>query len=119
VTWQVDLANMVGFFSLPVETIIYRIVQEALTNIGKHAHPTIVTIFSKKKNQQVHFVVQDNGTGFNIQELSSRDTARGLGLAAMQERLKMVGGSFEIQSREQEGTRLSFTIPALPEEEKP
>jgi PAS domain S-box-containing protein len=111
VNWQVDLMDLEGLFSLPVQTIIYRIIQEALTNIGKHAHPTLVTIFSKKENQQVHFVVQDNGTGFNVQELSSRDTTRGLGLAAMEERLKMVGGSFEIQSWEQEGTRFGFTIP--------
>jgi PAS domain S-box-containing protein len=48
VTWQVDLADLEGLFPLPVQTIIYRILQEALTNIGKHAHPTVVTISSKK-----------------------------------------------------------------------
>ena len=40
ITWQVDLVDLGGLFSLPVQTIIYRIFQEALTNIGKHAHPT-------------------------------------------------------------------------------
>jgi PAS domain S-box-containing protein len=119
VNWQVDLADMVGLFSLPVQTTIYRIIQEALTNIGKHAHPTRVIISAQKEPDHMHFVVQDNGTGFNVQDLSSRREGRGLGLAALEERLKMVGGSFEIQSREQEGTRLNFTIPIFPEGEKP
>jgi signal transduction histidine kinase len=105
---------------LPVQTTIYRIVQEALTNIGKHANPNMVTISSTKEKHQVHFVVQDDGAGFDAaQEFSSRSSGRGLGLVAMEERLNMVGGTFEIQSRVKEGTRLSFTIPAIPEGERP
>jgi PAS domain S-box-containing protein len=119
VTWQVDLADLQGLFSLPVQTIIYRTMQEALTNIGKHAHPTLVTISSKKEPSQVNFVVQDNGIGFDPQELGSRGSGRGVGLVAMEERLNMIGGSFEIHSRDQEGTRLSFTIPILQEGDKP
>jgi signal transduction histidine kinase len=93
--------------------------QEALTNIGKHSHPTLVTISSKKEPSQVNFVVQDNGIGFDPQELGSRGSGRGVGLVAMEERLNMIGGSFEIHSRDQEGTRLSFTIPILQEGDKP
>jgi signal transduction histidine kinase len=119
ITWEVDLADLEGLFSLPVQTIIYRIMQEALTNIGKHANCTEVTIRSQTENGQVHFVVQDNGAGFNAQALGSRDSGLGLGLVAMEERLNMLGGSFEIHSREQEGTRLSFIIPILPAGEKP
>jgi PAS domain S-box-containing protein len=120
ITWQVDLVDLEGFFSLPVQTIIYRIMQEALTNIGKHANPTLVSITAKKEQSQVHFVVQDNGQGFDAaQEFGSHSSSRGIGLVAMEERLNMVGGSFEIQSREQEGTRLSFTIPTLPEGDRP
>jgi PAS domain S-box-containing protein len=120
ISWQVDLANLEGLFSLPVQTTIYRIVQEALTNIGKHANPNMVTISSTKEKHQVHFVVQDDGAGFDAaQEFSSRSSGRGLGLVAMEERLNMVGGTFEIQSRVKEGTRLSFTIPAIPEGERP
>jgi signal transduction histidine kinase len=104
----VDLKNL---FSLPVQTIIYRIFQEALTNIGKHAHPTTVTISSKKEGNRVNFVVQDNGAGFDVEEVDSGGAGRRIGLAAMKERLSMVGGSFTIQSRRQRGTRLSFTIP--------
>jgi len=120
ITWQVDLADLEGLFSLPVQTTIYRIVQEALTNIGKHANPTAVTISSKRTNDQVRFIVQDDGAGFDAaQALGSRSSGRGVGLVAMEERLNMVGGSFAIESRAQEGTRLSFTIPALPEGKSP
>ena len=118
ITWQVDLVDLEGLFSSPVQTIIYRTMQEALTNIGKHGHPDAVTISTTKEPDQVHFVVQDNGKGFNVQDLGSHGTVRGLGLVAMEERLNMIGGSLEIQSREQQGTRLSFTIPTLPEGEK-
>ncbi len=120
ITLQVDLVDLEGFFSQPTQTIIYRIMQEALTNIGKHANPTLVSITAKKEHSQVHFVVQDNGQGFDVaQDFGSRSSARGVGLMAMEERLNMVGGSFEIQSRYQEGTRLSFTIPTLPEGNRP
>jgi len=119
VAWQVDLADLEGLFSLPVQTIIYRVCQEALTNIGKHAHPTAVTISSKKEQQRVHFVVQDNGAGFDLKELDSGARGRRIGLVAMEERLHMVGGSFKIQSRKQRGTRISFTVPIKPYEAKP
>ena len=116
--WQVDLGNLEGMFSLPVQTIIYRLIQEALTNIGKHANCTIVTISSRKEQDRVRLTVQDNGAGFNLDSLNSR-AGRGVGLVAMEERLNMIGGSFAIESREQQGTTLSFTIPTLPEGEKP
>jgi PAS domain S-box-containing protein len=119
ITWQVDLADMEGLFSLPVQTTIYRILQEALTNIGKHANPSTVNISSTKENHQVRFIVGDDGAGFDVAQLSSRSSGRGVGLVAMEERLNMVGGTFEIQSRVNEGTRLSFTIPAIPEGERP
>jgi PAS domain S-box-containing protein len=120
INWQVDLINMEGLFSLPVQTTIYRIVQEALTNIGKHANPNMVTISSTKENHQVRFVVQDDGAGFDAARvLGSRSSSRGVGLVAMEERLNMVGGTFEIESQVHEGTRLSFTIPAIPEGERP
>jgi signal transduction histidine kinase len=120
ISWQVDLAELEGLFSLPVQTTIYRIVQEALTNIGKHADPTAVTISCTIDGHQVNFIIQDNGQGFDMaQVLGSSQAGRGVGLVAMEERLNMVRGSFDIQSRENEGTRISFTIPTLPAGEKP
>jgi signal transduction histidine kinase len=116
--WRVNLTDLEGMFSLPVQTIIYRLIQEALTNIGKHANCTVVQISCRKEQGQVRLTVQDNGAGFDLEEFNSR-AGRGVGLVAMEERLNMIGGSFAIESREQEGTTLSFTIPTLPEGEKP
>jgi PAS domain S-box-containing protein len=119
-TWEADLPDLDGLFSLLVQTIIYRTVQEALTNIGKHADPKHVTVTAVKEGSHVRFAVQDDGRGFDVdQVLNGHGAGRGVGLAAMEERLHMVDGSFAIQSREQEGTRLSFTIPILPEGERP
>jgi PAS domain S-box-containing protein len=116
ITWKVDLPALHGLFSLPVQTIIYRLVQEALTNIGKHANPEHVTVFAVKERSRVNFVIQDDGAGFDMLEVL--DSASGLGLAAMEERLNMVGGSFAIWSQKAEGARLSFSVPTLPEDER-
>ncbi len=111
IAWEADLVQLKGRFSLPVQTVIYRACQEALTNIGKHAHPSRVTVSTTLKQDRVEFSFDDNGRGFDLQEPISGGPGRGMGLAAMEERLKMVGGTLTIQSRKQEGTRLSFTIP--------
>jgi PAS domain S-box-containing protein len=119
IAWEADLPDLDGLFSLPVQTIIYRTVQEALTNIGKHADPEHVTVTAVKEGSQVRFAIQDDGSGFDVSRvLGGQGAGGGLGLAAMEERLHMVGDSFAIQSREGEGTRLSFTIPIPPEGER-
>ncbi len=115
ITWEADLMELKGLFSLPVQTVIYRACQEALTNIGKHAHPTRVTVATTLKQDRVEFSFQDDGRGFDVQARHSGDPDRGMGLAAMEERLRMVGGTLTIKSRKQGGTRLSFTIPVSPE----
>jgi PAS domain S-box-containing protein len=112
IAWQVDLPELTRSFSLPVQTMIYRLVQEALTNIGKYAEPTQVRILAREKKGCLCLVIEDNGHGFDLSE-ADRDPARGLGLAAMRERLNIIGGSFEIRSQKGQGTSLTFTIPAL------
>ena len=116
ITWKVDLPDLDGLFPLSVQIIIYRLVQEALTNIGKHANPENVTVFAVRERSGVNFVIQDDGAGFNI--LERQDSAVGIGLAAMEERLNMIGGTFAIWSKEAEGTRLSFSIPPLSEDDR-
>ncbi len=110
ITWQVDLPDLAGHLSLPAQTIIYRLVQEALTNIGKHAKPTRVSISSREENQHLRLVIEDDGRGFDLREVE-QDPNRGMGLAAMRERLYIMGGSLEIGSQKGVGTRLTFTIP--------
>ena len=116
INWKVDLPDLEGLFSQPVQTIIYRLVQEALTNIGKHANPEHVNVSAVNEGSQVHFVIGDDGAGFDLVEVL--ESASGLGLVAMEERLNMLGGTFVVRSKKREGTRLSFSIPTLPEDER-
>jgi PAS domain S-box-containing protein len=120
INWQVDLPNLEGLFAPPVQTIIFRIVQEALTNIGKHANADNVLIAAAREDHQVSFVVQDNGKGFLVAEtLAASKPTRGIGLIAIEERLKMIGGSLEIWSQEESGTRITFTVPTVSEARLP
>jgi signal transduction histidine kinase len=112
IIFKMDLPDLTGLFSLPVQTIVYRMVQEALTNIGKHAHPEHVTIEAVKEGERVRFTIEDDGQGFDVAQVLGA-TGHGIGLVAMEERLRMVGGTLNIHSRKQEGTKLSFTIPVL------
>jgi PAS domain S-box-containing protein len=116
IAWEVDLADLDGLFPLSVQTIIYRLVQEALTNIGKHAAPDEVKISAAPEDARVRFVIQDDGAGFNTSEVLH--SAGGLGLVAMEERLNMVGGTFEVWSKPQKGTKIAFSIPMRQEGEE-
>jgi signal transduction histidine kinase len=110
--WQIRLDNLDREFSPSTQTVIYRIVQESLTNIGKHAKPSLVSVRVKRNPTTALFTVEDNGRGFDTAQIHSPDNPnRGLGLAAMQERVRMQGGTLEIISRENQGTRIAFTLP--------
>jgi len=112
IRWKVKLDNLDADFSLPTQTVIYRIVQEILTNIGKHAKPTRVSVRVERNHAAARFTVEDNGCGFDTSQIHSlADPNQGLGLAAMEERVRMQGGTLEIISRENQGTRIAFTLP--------
>jgi len=99
-------------FPQPAQINIYRIFQEALTNIGKYAQASQLRIAIKREDSQVSFLVADNGKGFTVEEVLGRDqTRRGLGLMAMKERARMMGGTLKIWSQEGQGTRIALTIP--------
>jgi PAS domain S-box-containing protein len=101
-----------GLFSHQAQVNIYRILQESLTNISKHSQATRVFLSVKRRADEVRFEVRDNGKGFNAEEALAAGTAHnGMGLVAMQERVRMVGGAFEVKSGEGSGASLSFTIP--------
>ena len=107
-----DIPDTINVFSPEQQIMIYRIFQEILTNIGKHAHTNQVSVNCKRKTDKVFFRVEDNGIGFDIEQIKARSaTEKGLGLAGMDERVKMLDGQFEILSREGEGTRIVFEIP--------
>ena len=111
---QADIDQMEGIDELfPRETQIniYRTFQECLTNIGKYAQASRLSVAIKQENSHVAFMVADNGRGFKVNEVLGDPNRRGLGLMAMQERGRMMGGSLEIRSEEGKGTRIALIIP--------
>jgi signal transduction histidine kinase len=109
---SVKMEDIKHLFSEEAQIIIYRVFQEALANAGKHAHATNISIAIEKRDGSVFFVLEDNGNGFDVEYVRAQaSTEKGLGLAAMDERLRMLGGSLDIWSEEGTGTKITFTVP--------
>ena len=99
-------------FSKNQQIAIYRIFQEILTNIRKHADASEVLVNISKNENRVRFLIEDNGNGFDSQKVQEQFfPEKGLGLAAMNERAKMIGGNLEISSKKGKGTKISLVIP--------
>lgn len=96
--------------SFVYEHAFYRIVQEALNNVEKHANADSVILKIVWSDSQVTITIQDNGQGFDV----ARKAKTGYGLSAMQERLAKLGGSVEIQSEHGRGTAVIVAIPKEP-----
>ncbi len=94
------------------ETHLYRIAQEALTNIIKHAEATMVTVVLERRDDEVVLIVEDNGKGFDGSELrSSPDAEGGYGMVGMKERAYLAGGEFEVESAPGSGTTIYVRVP--------
>ena len=101
-----------GRLPAEMETALYRIVQEALTNTARHAQAKRVSIMLKEDEEEVEGIIRDDGTGFDFEALrKSPDNERGLGLAGMTERAVLLDGSLDIQSRPGHGTTIKVHIP--------
>jgi signal transduction histidine kinase len=91
---------------------VYRIVQEALTNIVKHSQAENVSVVIARNDDKVNVSVEDDGKGFDpVQVLIKSVSETGLGLTTMNERVRMIGGDLEVWSQQGKGTRISFSIP--------
>jgi signal transduction histidine kinase len=90
-----------------LETAIFRITQEALTNVVKHAEATTVRVTIAYRERSVVLTVEDDGRGFS----HPPGTARGFGLVGMRERVASVNGALDIESTGGEGTRLAVELP--------
>ena len=95
----------------PMETTLYRIVQEALTNAVKHAKATNVWINARKKNHMLFCSIRDDGRGFDSSGAHAAPVQKGLGLIAMQERVTAIGGTLHIESRPGRGAEISIRLP--------
>lgn len=93
------------------ELHLYRIVQEALTNVARHAGATQVAIHLARRRRRVVLTIVDDGTGFD----PSQPKLAGLGLTTMRERVEMMGGELRIRAGAGRGTTIHVTLPADPE----
>jgi signal transduction histidine kinase len=90
-------------------TCLFRVMQESVQNVVKHAQATTVTVQLRGSSKGIGLSVVDNGKGFDPQDL--RTHQRGLGLSSMEERLRQLHGFFRIQSRPSHGTKVCAWVP--------
>jgi signal transduction histidine kinase/CHASE1-domain containing sensor protein len=105
-----------GRLAPPIETALYRIMQEGLTNIIKHAAATQVHLQLRRDKRMVHGLIHDNGAGFAVDQVMHRKGSQGLGLLGIRERLEALGGTLQITSAPGQGTTLQITLPVDPGE---
>jgi len=95
-----------------LEELVYRSVQEALANVRKHARATAITVTLRERSGAVSAEVCDDGLGFDVVDARTRrGAALHLGLDALHERIRAVGGTASITSSPGQGTCVRFTVP--------
>lgn len=108
----IDLPDENERFSRELETACFRIVQEALTNIVRHAQASQILVQLAKDESTLFLSVKDDGVGFNVDSLRKRaPRVATLGLISMQERAHAAGGDIEIHSAPSQGTEVRFRLP--------
>lgn len=91
-----------------VALCLYRVVQESLRNVGKHARASSVEVILRGSPNDLWLIVQDRGDGFNFDDMKGKPR---LGLVSMEERVRIVGGAFSITSQPGKGTRVQARVP--------
>jgi len=95
-----------------VETTLYRVIQEALTNVARHAQASIVRLHLQRKQSSVVALIQDNGQGFDVAKILDQEgLPTGTGLLGIRERVTLLGGKFNVRSQPGHGTQLTVAIP--------
>ncbi len=106
VTLHLELSQVSQSLSANTESMLYRVIQESLTNVAKHAAARHVTVTVRANERRMEALVQDNGVGF-----SAGSNITGFGLLGMRERAALVGGELELQTAPGAGTMVRFTMP--------
>ena len=92
-------------------TVLFRVAQEALTNVARHAHANSVEVSIHKLPDCICMKIKDDGKSFQAQRLLKARSSKRLGLLGMRERLEMIGGHFEVESTLGKGTTIQAKIP--------
>lgn len=108
-TVQFQTRRLPEMISRPIASCLYRVAQEALQNVAKHARTTHVTVLLARSGRHIGLCVADTGVGFQIDIV--QDENFGLGLTSMEERLQLVNGTFTIRSRLGLGTHMHAMVP--------
>jgi signal transduction histidine kinase len=107
---KIDMAE--GDIPDSLKIVVFRVTQEAMNNIAKHSKADLVRLSLRKRDDRMELVLQDNGRGFDLEDIHSRrTTVKGLGLTSMRERAGLSGGSFDIESGEGKGTTVIASWP--------
>ena len=115
VTARVAISDNVGRLDPVIETAIYRVVQESLHNVAKHAQAHNVDIHMERRGETLRLVIEDDGTGIRPVTNPMRPS---FGMAGMQERITTLNGRMKVDSRKGEGTKISITVPVPARSEK-
>jgi len=91
-----------------MQTVLYRVVQEALTNVVRHSQASRVDVLLTQRQEQLSLIIEDDGRGFDLQEAMQKNR---LGLQGMQERVEMIDGRLLIESTAGRGTTIAVEIP--------
>lgn len=95
-----------------IETAVYRVLQEALTNVWKHSGVQSISVILEKNHAQLQLIVEDHGRGFDVDSTLARAAPQGhFGLLGMRERVALVGGTLDIESEPGHGTTVYVRIP--------
>lgn len=126
-TFQEDTGIAVSFKTLGtfenirplISLTVFRIVQESVSNIRKHAEAGNVTINMEFMEEKLRLYIYDDGKGFDMESLKAKsdDISGGFGLISMRERIDLLGGELDINSEPGKGTRLNIVIPFIQKEE--
>jgi signal transduction histidine kinase len=106
-----ELDNIDDFFPEDLRINFYRIVQESLGNIMKHAHATEVKVTVKQTPENVTLTIEDDGRGFGPEARGANASRSGFGLTGMAERARLLGGEFRVRSVPGRGTTIMVEIP--------
>jgi PAS domain S-box-containing protein len=110
VVFEIEIASK--GIATQTQTVLYRVIQEALNNVGKHSAATMVRVKLTKNQTQIGLEVVDNGCGFDLQNvLPGGRSLMGYGIHSIRERVEICGGEFQIRSEPGKGTVIDISIP--------
>jgi signal transduction histidine kinase len=110
---DVDAEALTSRLSPSVESVLYRVAQEAVRNATRHASPKHVWLTLRADATTAGLEVHDDGRGFDLQTIEKRGTAGGLGLLSMRERVALVDGVLEVKTAPNNGTTIVATVPLV------